>query len=102
VRARVAHAVRFTEKARKQKRMKPSAKFRLWSASRPERPEVDPIHVQIVDLMSNDSRTVWQKANESGLSVSTINNWHKGKVKRPNGVSLQMAAAMLGRRIILD
>lgn len=74
---------------------------RLWSPSRPERPDVDPIHVQIMQLMERDKRSVWLKADASGLSTTTIYNWQRGKTKRPSGVSLQMAAAMLGKKITL-
>lgn len=74
---------------------------RLWSPSRPERPDRDPIHVEILRLLERDKRSVWEKANASGLSTSTIYAWQKRKTKRPSGVSLQMAAAMLGKRITL-
>lgn len=75
---------------------------RHWSPRRPERPEVDPLYVQLLRLLERDQRSVWAKADVSGLSTSTIRNWQKGKVKRPSGVSLQMAARMLGKRIRLD
>jgi len=74
---------------------------RMWSPHRPERPETDPIHVELMRLMDRDNRSVWQKANESGLSTTTIYNWQKHKTKRPTGVSLQMAAAFLGKKIVL-
>ena len=77
-------------------------KPRLWSPRRPERPDVDPLYTQLLRLLERDKRSVWTKADESGLSTSTIRNWQKGKVKRPSGVSLQMAARMLGKRIRLD
>lgn len=75
--------------------------FRPWSPGRPERPDEDPIHVEIMNLLEKDKRSVWEKANESGLSTTTLYNWQKRKTKRPTGVSLQMAAEMLGRRITL-
>jgi len=74
---------------------------RLWSPSRPEKPEVDPLYEQIMVLLQGDNRTQWEQANVSGLSTSTIRNWRLGKVKRPQGVSLEMAAKMLGRKIVL-
>jgi hypothetical protein len=76
--------------------------FRPWSPSRPERPEVDPLYSEVLALFERDNRSVWEKANASGLSTTTIYNWRRGRTKRPSGVSLQMAAAMLGRRIRLD
>jgi hypothetical protein len=75
---------------------------RLWSPSRPDRPDNDPIHVEIMKLLERDSRSIWQKADASGLSTTTLYNWRKRKTKRPSGVSLQMAAAMLGRSIRLE
>lgn len=77
------------------------SKPRLWSPHRPERPEEDPIHIEIMSLFDRDSRSVWEKADASGLSTTTIYNWRKRKTKRPSGVSLQLAAAMLGRKIVL-
>lgn len=75
---------------------------RLWSPRRPERPEVDPLYLQIRQMLEADKRSVWAKANASGLSTTTIYNWQRHKTKRPSGVSLQMAAKMLGRKIRLD
>ena len=56
---------------------------RAWSPNRPERPEEDPIHVELMKLMNKDTTSVWEKANRSGLSTSTIYNWKKHKTKRP-------------------
>jgi hypothetical protein len=85
-------------------RQKPQAKHkvRLWSPSRPERPEIDPLYLEVRRLLERDKRSVWVKADVSGLSTTTIYNWQKHKTKRPSGVALQMAARMLGRRIRLD
>ena len=77
-------------------------KHRLWSPSRPMRPEVDPLYSSLLRLLEQDQRSVWQKANDSGLSTTTIYNWQRGKVKRPSGVSLQMAAKMLGKKIKIE
>ena len=81
--------------------MKKKAPVRLWSPSRPERPDVDPLYLEVLSLLERDKRSVWQKANASGLSTTTIYNWQRHKTKRPSGVSLQMAAAMLGKKITL-
>ncbi len=75
--------------------------FRMWSPHRPERPDQDPIHVEIMSLLEKDPSSIWDKANESGLSTTTLYNWRKHKTKRPTGVSLQMAAKYLGRKIVL-
>jgi hypothetical protein len=82
--------------------MRKKATVRLWSPYRPERPDIDPLYEELVGMFNSDDRSVWDKANDSGLSTTTIYNWRKGKTKRPSGVSLQMAAAMLGRKIRLD
>ena len=74
---------------------------RLWSPYRPERPDADPIFLEILAELDGDHRSVWAMANESGLSTTTLYNWRKRKTRRPSGVSLQMAARMLGKRIIL-
>jgi transposase len=75
---------------------------RLWSPHRPERPEFDPIHVELMKMLNRDNRSVWEIANASGLSTSTIYNWRNHKTKRPTGVSLHMAAKYLGRKIRLE
>lgn len=74
---------------------------KLWSPDRPQKPEQDDLYTQIRTAMKLDNRSTWAKANVSGLSTSTIRNWENGKVKYPQAVSLQMAARMLGKRIIL-
>lgn len=80
---------------------KKASKPRRWSPSRPQRPEVDPLYSELLQLFERDQRSVWEKANASGLSTSTIYNWQKHRTKRPSAISLQMAAAMLGKRIRL-
>jgi hypothetical protein len=74
---------------------------RLWSPNRPQRPESDPLYHQIRELLLKDRRTRWEQADHSGLSTTTLRNWERGKVKHPQSTSLQMAAAMLGKRIVL-
>lgn len=76
-------------------------KATLWSPDRPQKPSTDPLYEQIKDLLAGDTRSTWAKANVSGLSTTTLTNWQRGKVKRPQGVSLQMAARMLGYEIVL-
>lgn len=67
-----------------------------WSKDRPVKPDMDPLLRDIVTLLKNDSRSTYAKANVSGLSPSTLKNWEKNKVRRPQSVSLQMAYRMLG------
>lgn len=67
-----------------------------WSTNRPERPEDDPMLPDLLTLLEQDNRSVFAKADASGLSTSTIRNWMKKKVRRPQSVSVQMAYAMLG------
>lgn len=81
--------------------MKTPNKATLWSPDRPVKPSTDPLYEQIKELMAGDTRSTWAKANVSGLSTTTLTNWQRGKVKRPQGVSLQMAARMLGYEIVL-
>lgn len=72
-----------------------------WDRDRPVKPDVDPLYLEVTNLMKMDSRSTYAKANVSGLSTATINNWCKFKVRRPQSVSLQMAAKMLGYEITL-
>jgi hypothetical protein len=72
---------------------------KLWSPYRPQRPAVDPLYQDILEIFNADTRSVWTKANESGLSTTTIYNWRKGKTKHPSSTSLQLAAKMLGYTI---
>lgn len=72
-----------------------------WSKNRPRKPEVDPLYKKVVGLMERDKRSLYAKANVSGLSTSCLRSWQMGKVKRPQSVSLQMAAKMLGYELTL-
>lgn len=68
----------------------------VWSKDRPQKPERDPMLDDLLPLLAADKRSTFAKANVSGLSSSTLNNWQNGKVRRPQGVSIQMAYRMLG------
>ena len=72
-----------------------------WSKDRPKKPDVDPIYLELANALIRDSRSVYAKANISGLSPATINNWQQMKVRRPQGASMQMCAKALGFRIAL-
>lgn len=72
-----------------------------WPKDRPSKPDIDPLYSEIVRLIRDDNRSRYAKACVSGLSPSTLKNWEDGKVRRPQGVSLQMAAQMLGYNIEL-
>lgn len=67
-----------------------------WSKDRPQKPDVDPMLEDLVDALNRDKRSNFAKANVSGLSPSTLKSWQNGKVRRPQGVSMQMAYRMLG------
>lgn len=69
---------------------------REWDKERPEKPAVDPLLDDLLHLLERDGRSTYAKANVSGLSEATLNNWAKRKVKRPQAVSMQMAYRMLG------
>lgn len=69
---------------------------REWDKERPEKPAVDPLLDDLLHLLERDGRSTYAKANVSGLSTATINNWQNRKVRRPQAVSLQMAFKALG------
>ena len=69
--------------------------------TRPVKPDVDPLYLKVVDLLARDRRSTHAKAAVSGLSTATLNNWALLKVRRPQSVSLQMAARALGYRLEL-
>lgn len=70
-----------------------------WSPDRPKKPDVDPLFEELVGLILADPRSTYAKANVSGLSAATFKNWTHGKVRRPQAVSMQMAARMLGLKM---
>lgn len=70
-----------------------------WDKARPEKPDRDPLLDDIVDLLENDPRSNWALANVSGLSTATLKNWKARQVRRPQSVSLQMAARALGKKL---
>ncbi|MCO5145400.1 MAG: hypothetical protein M9895_04370 [Aquamicrobium sp.] len=67
-----------------------------WSADRPLKPDVDPMLDDLLEALNSDKRSTFAKANVSGLSTSTLNNWQSRKVRHPQSVSVQMAYRMLG------
>ena len=69
--------------------------------NRPVKPVVDPIYSTIRSKLMLDGRSYYALSQASGLSASTIRNWENNKVRRPQSLSLQMAAQALGYRIAL-
>jgi hypothetical protein len=67
-----------------------------WSADRPKRPDHDPMLGDLRELLARDGRSFYAKANVSGLAPSTIKKIVDGTTRRPQGVTVQMAYAMLG------
>lgn len=72
-----------------------------FDKNRPQKPNSDPLLAELKLYLALDKRSTWAKANVSGLSPATLNNWQKGKVHRPQAVSMQMAARMLGLELTL-
>lgn len=72
-----------------------------YDKSRPIKPERDPLLDEVVQLMSRDPRSRFAKANISGLSPATLKSWESRRVRRPQSVSIQMAAAALGYKLAL-
>lgn len=73
----------------------------MKQVSRPNKPAVDPLYTQVVRLLRKDNRSNYAKSQVSGLSSATFRNWDQGTVRHPQSVSLQMAARMLGYKIVL-
>jgi hypothetical protein len=67
-----------------------------WSKDRPAKPERDPMLEDLVEALNRDKRSLYAKANVSGLSPATLKNWQTDKVRHPQSVSVQMAYRMLG------
>ena len=70
-----------------------------WSKDRPVKPDHDPMLMDLRSLLANDKRTYYGMANASGLAPATLQNIVNGKTRRPQGVTIQMAYAMLGYRL---
>ncbi|QIG66766.1 hypothetical protein EVB27_096 [Rhizobium phage RHph_TM16] len=68
----------------------------IWSANRPQRPDVDPMLSDLRQLLANDPRTFHQQADLSGLAPGTLRKIVDGTTRRPMGTTIQMAYAMLG------
>ena len=69
--------------------------------TRPVKPDVDPLYLKVRTLLARDRRSTFAKAAVSGLSQATLTNWAQLRVRRPQSVSLQMAARALGYRLEL-
>ncbi|QIG76931.1 hypothetical protein EVC30_102 [Rhizobium phage RHph_Y1_11] len=70
-----------------------------WSKSRPQRPDHDPMLADLRQLLIKDKRSYHAKADLSGLAPSTLKNIEDGTTRRPQGVTIQMAYAMLGYKL---
>lgn len=64
--------------------------------SRPAKPEFDPLLAGLRAALRADNRSLYAKANVSGLSAPTIRNILNGRTRRPQGLTIQLAYAMLG------
>lgn len=73
---------------------------RLWSPDRPKRPDHDPLLADLREALAADQRSTWAKANVSGLAPATLANIQKGVTRRPTGITIQMAYAMLGYELV--
>lgn len=82
----------------------PTSTARQYDANRPEKPLEDELYQELANALAQDKRSLWAKANVTGLSTATLTAWGAGtrprKVKRPQAISLQMAARGLGGRIV--
>ena len=71
-----------------------------WSKDRPVRPDHDPMLGNLRSLLAADQRSYFAKANVSGLAPGTLKRIVDGTTRRPQGVTIQMAYAMLGYEIV--
>lgn len=56
----------------------------------------DPLLDKTLDLIENEGVTKAYISQKSGLAVTTLSNWMKGKTRRPQSVSLQFALSSIG------
>lgn len=80
---------------------KEARKKREWSPTRPTLPDEDSLFSQVLVLLNKHGGSVWEKANMTGLSTSTLYNWQNRATRYPRAVSLQMAAKALGARVVI-
>lgn len=71
-----------------------------YSRNRPVRPEHDPMLGHLRKVLTQDQRSLFAKANVSGLAPATIKNIINGHTRRPQGVTIQMAYKMLGYKLV--
>lgn len=70
-----------------------------WSKDRPQKPDVDPMLSDLREALNSDKRSMFAKANVSGLAPATIKRIQEGITRRPQGVTYFMAYKMLGYRL---
>lgn len=61
---------------------------------------VDPAIDQVLELLESSDMKFGQASDESGVAVSTIRNWSKGKTRRPQSITIEAVgrAAGYGRK----
>lgn len=73
-------------------------KVKAWSVTRPVRPDEDEVFLKAMDVVEQGfkGRTMWERADQTGLSVSTLSKHRQLKTKYPRLISVQMQLAALG------
>lgn len=76
---------------------------RVWSLTRPKTPPQDSVFHEAMDVVERafKGKTMWQRADSTGLSVSTLSNHRQLKTKFPRLISVQMQLKAIGYELTI-
>lgn len=74
-----------------------------WSPTRPTLPETDAVFEEAMGIVDQafKGKTMWTRADQTGLSVSTLSKHRQLKTKYPRLISVQMQLKAIGFRLII-
>lgn len=64
--------------------------------------EIDPLMTETLTLLSQSNQTLTTISNRCGVSKSCMDNWKRGKVKRPQAATMRFVLRALGYRISIS
>ena len=59
----------------------------------------DPTMYEVLQMLHESDRDWWEIAEDSGVALSTLYAWDRGKTKKPQGITLRYVAEACGYRL---
>ena len=80
------------------------ARHKEWSPARPQLPQHDELFAQAMGIVNEafKGKTLWMRADQTGLSVSTVSKHRQLKTQYPRLVSVQMQLKAIGYELRIE